>query len=131
MRLVQLARRVVSRWAVMAEESQPKRDRINGRINGGFITFESLRIAAAVLAGVAGALGLQSVNPPRPDPFTGQDAKVLSQEIRLDIRDLCQRVPPQPLRERIIAIEQVLAKLHPTFQPGTFEWGWADCERYR
>lgn len=48
-------------------------------------------IVTGVLAGTGGNIGLRIIDPPRPDPFTGTEARQL--EDRLNLR--CQRIEQQ------------------------------------
>ena len=105
---------------------------VEKRENGSGINApELIRIGIALVAGLAGAFGFNAAVPPRPDPFTGEQADTLRKEIQLEIRDLCQRVPPEALRRRVIALERHARHEPEGYEPPTLEWGWADCDRYK
>lgn len=51
-------------------------------------TRDVIILLAAVLSGMGGTIGYQQINPPRPDPFTGAQARAMESALRRDIERL-------------------------------------------
>lgn len=97
-------------------------DRINGRV-----------LALSIIAGTVGGGTVQIVIPSalqesaRPDPFKGADAKIMEARIlaemgkRFELLELQMRasLPPEPTRQRILALEEQMKKILPHWVPPT------------
>lgn len=110
---------------------------------GGGFNARSIGVLGAliVLASGTGSYVQNALNPPRPDPFTGAEARALRDELRDELqrheallrreftldyqRDLLivqSRMPPQPTRSRVSAIEQWIQSQDEEWQPPTTRW---------
>jgi hypothetical protein len=82
------------------------------------------KIFFLVLAGALGIGGVAGLRDVRPDPFTGNDAKLMRHEILAECEDYVDSYyrPPIPTRIRIKALEDRLIEHHPDYYPPTKEW---------
>lgn len=101
---------------------------MNGPSPGGYNLWQL--VVVALLAGSGGSLGLRTLIPPRPDAFTGNEARALqgvvlaeldrqnrlqSDRLELQLQQLEHRIrvdmPPAPTRLRLEALEDAVREL--------------------
>ena len=82
------------------------------------------KIFFLVLAGAIGIGGVAGFRDVRPDPFTGNDAKLMRYEILVECKDYVDSYyrPPIPTRIRIKSLEDHHSENHPDYNPPTQEW---------
>jgi hypothetical protein len=118
--------------------------------NGNVFSKPFVNIVLAALVGMTGATGVQlSLPTARSDSFTGKMAlemelrlmtavdhrvnshitrfsrhemAMLKNEIMGAIKHLESNLPPQPLRERVISLEEFARRQEPNFAPPTRKW---------
>ena len=74
-----------------------------------------LLAALATGGGFGGGATLRWVDPPRPNPFTSDDAALLRSQLVFEMlkleHEIRQDMPPGPTRERIEALERAVSQL--------------------